>query len=405
MKLGVGTKLGRYEIRSKIGEGGMGEVYLARDTQLDRDIALKTLTPEVAGDQQRLHRFLQEARAASALSHPNVAHIYEIGEVNGAHFIAMEVVEGESLDRKIGGRPIAISELLEIAIQIADALDEAHSKGIIHRDIKSSNIMITSRGRVKVLDFGLAKLAAPTGIANRTSDSEVATQVKTSPGVVMGTVNYMSPEQALGREVDHRSDIFSFGVVLYEMATGQLPFTGGTVTETIDRITHSQPQAIARLNYDVPPELEIIIKKALRKDREERYQTIHDVLIDLKDLKRELDASAGLERSTAPSSRGVEVPTQASTSSATGASSVPSAPQTSLIPLTHPTSSAEYLVGEIKRHKVGIGALALIVVIGLLAAGVWIYKLATSNKPIAPTAIKFTRLTSGGKIGNETITG
>src|SRR5205814_1481029 len=233
MTIVPGTRFGRYEIRSKLGEGGMGEVYLARDTQLDRDIALKTLTPEVARDQQRLRRFLQEARAASALSHPNVAHIYEIGEVDGAHFIAMEYIEGEQLDRRIGAQPLALPQLLEFAIQIADALDEAHAKGITHRDIKSANIMITSRGRVKVLDFGLAKLAGP-GSDTRTSDSEMATRVKTSPGVVMGTVNYMSPEQALGREVDHRSDIFSFGVVLYEMATGQLPFTGATVTETID---------------------------------------------------------------------------------------------------------------------------------------------------------------------------
>ncbi len=254
----------------------MGEVYLALDTQLDRAIALKILTAEVARDQQRLHRFLQEARAASALSHPNVAHIYEIGEAGGTHFIAMEYVEGQGLDKKIGGRPLAVGEILEIAIQIADALDEAHAKGITHRDIKSSNVMIAARGRVKVLDFGLAKLSLPAGASDRTSDSELATRVKTSPGIVMGTVNYMSPEQAMGREVDHRTDVFSFGVVLYEMATGRLPFTGETITETIDRITHSQPEAIARLNYSVPPELEVIIKKTLRKDRDERYQTIHD---------------------------------------------------------------------------------------------------------------------------------
>src|SRR5256885_12900636 len=208
MSLAPGTKLGRYEIRSKLGEGGMGEVYLARDTQLDRDIALKTLTPEVARDQQRLHRFLQEARAASALSHPNVAHIYEIGEVDGTHFIAMEYIEGEQLDRRIGAQPLALPQLLEFAIQIADALDEAHAKGITHRDIKSSNVMIAARGRVKVLDFGLAKLSLPAGASDRTSDSELATRVKTSPGIVMGTVNYMSPEQAMGREVDHRTDVF-----------------------------------------------------------------------------------------------------------------------------------------------------------------------------------------------------
>jgi serine/threonine protein kinase len=239
-----GTKLGRYEIRSKLGEGGMGEVFLARDTQLDREIAIKILTAEVARDQQRLHRFLQEARAASALSHPNAAHIYEIGEFEGAHYIAMEFVKGQSLDRKIDGRPVRVSELLDIAIQIADALDEAHAKGITHRDIKSSNIVISSRGRVKVLDFGLAKFSSRSGVTDKTSNSELATRVKTSPGVVMGTVNYMSPEQALGREVDHRSDIFSLGVVLYEMSTGRLPFTGNTVTETIDRITHTSPKRL-----------------------------------------------------------------------------------------------------------------------------------------------------------------
>ena len=211
-KLAAGTKLGRYEIRSQLGEGGMGQVYLARDTQLDRSVALKILTAEVARDQQRLHRFLQEARAASALSHPNAAHTYEIGEAEGVNYIAMEYVEGEGLDRKIAGRPVAVSQILEIAIQIADALDEAHSKGITHRDIKSSNIMLTPRGRVKVLDFGLAKLALPQGIPQHTSDSEMATRVKTSPGIVMGTVNYMSPEQAMGREVDPRTDIFSFAL-------------------------------------------------------------------------------------------------------------------------------------------------------------------------------------------------
>jgi len=403
MNLSPGTKLGRYEIRSKLGEGGMGEVYLARDTQLDRDIALKTLAAEVARDQQRLHRFLQEARAASALSHPNVAHIYEIGEVDGAHFIAMEFVEGESLDRKIGGRPIAMSELFEIAIQIADALDEAHAKGITHRDIKSANVMITSRGRVKVLDFGLAKLAAP-GSDTHTSNSEMATRVKTSPGIVMGTVNYMSPEQALGRNVDARTDVFSFGVVLYEMATGQLPFTGNTVTETIDRITHSQPQAIVRLNYDVPAELEVIVKKALRKDRDERYQTIHDVLVDLKNLKRELDISAGLERSTPPPSRSLEIPTQAFTSSAIGVSSVPPAPATTSIPPPHPTSSAEYVAGEIKRHKTMAMLLVVVAIVGVVAIGFGVYKFVAQRraqnvtKPAAGSAnMKISRLTANGK--------
>jgi eukaryotic-like serine/threonine-protein kinase len=404
VSIAPGTRFGRYQVRLQIGEGGMGEVYLAQDTQLDRAIALKILTAEVARDQQRLHRFLQEARAASALSHPNVAHIYEIGEANGTHFIAMEYVEGVELDKKIAGRPLAVSEILDIAIQVADALDEAHAKGITHRDIKSSNIMITARGRVKVLDFGLAKLSLPSGARDRTSDSELATRVKTSPGIVMGTVNYMSPEQAMGREVDHRTDVFSFGVVLYEMATGRLPFSGETITETIDRITHSQPEAIARLNYSIPPELEVIIRKALRKDRDERYQTIHDALIDLKDLKRELDMAAGLERSTPPTSRSSDIVTPLS-QSAIGSPSIPPATQTGAVAAAHPTSSAEYIVGEIKRHKTGIGVLAVLIGVGLMASGFWIYKLVTSKKSTSATAIKFTRLTSGGRVGTELIGG
>ncbi|HEX3143656.1 MAG TPA: protein kinase, partial [Pyrinomonadaceae bacterium] len=412
MTLPPGTKLGRYEIRSKLGEGGMGEVYLARDAQLGRDIALKILTADVAHDPQRLHRFLQEARAAAALSHPNIAHIYEIGEANEAHFIAMEYVEGESLDKKIAGRPLRLSEQLDYAIQIADALDEAHARGIIHRDIKSSNIMVTARRGVKVLDFGLAKVSTPAGVTDRTSNSELATRVKTTPGIVMGTVNYMSPEQALGREVDQRSDIFSLGVVLYEMATGRLPFSGDTVTETIDRIAHSQPEAIGRLNYDVPPELEVVIKKALRKDREDRYQKIHDLLVDLRELKRETDLAAGLERSTPPASRSVEIPTQIYDSSAI-ASQTSALPAAATAPITqHPTSSAEYIAGEIKRNRKPIGiAVAAIVVVGVIGAGVlglWLYNSArgssgSDRKSSRASNMKITRLTANGKTENAAI--
>jgi serine/threonine protein kinase/Tol biopolymer transport system component len=411
MPLAPGTKLGRYEIRSKIGEGGMGEVYLARDTQLDRDIALKILTAEVARDQQRLHRFLQEARAASALSHPNVAHIYEIGEADGAHFIAMEYIEGEGLDEKIAGTPLRTSDLLEIAVQIADALDEAHAKGIVHRDVKSSNIIITARGRVKVLDFGLAKLAAQTGVTDRTTGSEIATRVKTSPGVVMGTVNYMSPEQALGREVDHRSDIFSFGVVLYEMATGRLPFTGETVTETIDRITHYQPEAIARLNYNVPAELEVIVKKALRKDRDERYQSIHDALIDLRDVKREADLATSLERSTPPAAQSSDHLTQTIIHPSTSEMSTPPATPTASIPPPHPTSSAEYIASEIKRNKgmivMAVAAAAIVGVIVVGAAVLVIYRYRGRGENSArrnlSANMKITRLTVNGKTENAAI--
>src|SRR5262245_11107990 len=299
MVLTAGTKLGRYEIRSKIGEGGMGEVYLAHDTQLDRQIAIKLLPTEIARDQQRLHRFLQEARAAAALSHPNIAHIYEIGEADGAHFIAMEYVEGTTLDKKIGGRPLPLSESLDIAIQIADALDEAHGKGITHRDIKSSNIMITPRGRVKVLDFGLAKVPQ-TATPEEISDSQLATRVKTSPGVVMGTVNYMSPEQASGKEVDARTDIWSVGVVLYEMVTGRVPFEGSTPSHIIVAILEKEPVPLSAHVQNVPEALDWIVTETLTKEREERTQTARELMKKLQRVKQRLDAAAEVERSVAP---------------------------------------------------------------------------------------------------------
>ena len=409
MTLATGAKLGRYEIRSKIGAGGMGEVYLAQDTKLERKVALKILTVEIARDQQPLHRFMQEARAASALSHPNVAHIYEIGEAKGLHFIAMEYVEGEGLDKKIGGRPVGVTEIMDIAIQVADAIDEAHAKGITHRDIKSSNIMITPRGRVKVLDFGLAKIAV--GATLRTSDSEVAPPVETTTGVVMGTVNYMSPEQALGREVDHRTDIFSFGVVLYEMATGRLPFTGETVTETIDRIVHGQPEAIARLNYELPAEFEVIVKKALRKDRDERYQVIRDLVIDLKDLKRELDISERLERSAVPTLTSIEVsPPPLMQASAVTTDSP--APESGTILAARPTTSAEYIFNEIKRHRAGALVIFSAVLVAAIALGVGLYKFAAqrnhtgATKPInaiLSANLKISRLTENGKAEDAAI--
>ncbi len=278
----AGQSISHYEIISLLGKGGMGEVYRARDTKLDRIVALKILPAEVPTDAERMRRFVSEAKAASALNHPHVATIYEIGEAESVCFIAMEFVEGQSLAAKINGQPLAINEIIKIGSQIADALDEAHNKGIIHRDIKPANIMLTSRGQVKMLDFGLAKITRP-----QSTDSSISTLVKTQSGVVMGTVPYMSPEQALGRDVDHRSDIFSLGVVLYEMATGRLPFAGSSTSETLDRILHSQPEAMARFNYDVPTELERIVSKAMRKDREQRYQSSKDVLLDLKDLQRQ----------------------------------------------------------------------------------------------------------------------
>ncbi len=285
----VGQSISHYHILAPLGKGGMGEVYQARDTKLDRTVALKILPADVATDAERLRRFVREAKAASALNHPHVATIYEIGAVNDIHFIAMEYVEGQTLAAKINGAPLAITELVEIGSQMTDALDEAHTKGITHRDIKPANVMLTERGQVKVLDFGLAKIApAPS------QDSEASTFVKTQSGVVMGTVPYMSPEQALGRAIDHRSDIFSLGVVLYEMATGRLPFAGASVTETLDRILHAEPAAIGSFNSDAPADLERIVRKCLEKDREARYQSARELLIDLQNLKRDSDATAPL---------------------------------------------------------------------------------------------------------------
>jgi serine/threonine protein kinase/Flp pilus assembly protein TadD len=274
------TNLGHYEILSKLGAGGMGEVYLARDKNLDRLLALKVLPAEVSNDKQRRMRFTQEARAASALNHPNIAHIYEISEVDGFSFIAMEYVEGQSLEQRLA-RPISCSEIIQIGIQAADALAQAHTRRIIHRDIKSSNIMLTSSGQVKILDFGLAKFQ------HTETSGDQPTQVKTEANAVVGTVPFMSPEQALGKAIDHRSDIFSLGVVLYQLVTGRLPFSGKTSPETLNLITNAEPEAMARFNYDVPAELERIIRKCLEKDRERRYQSAADLLVDLKNLERD----------------------------------------------------------------------------------------------------------------------
>jgi serine/threonine protein kinase len=217
----VGRQIGAYKITSLLGAGGMGEVYRAEDTRLGRSVAVKVLPEEMAQDQERLHRFVREARAASALNHANVAHIYEIGQSDGLHFIAMEYVEGQSLAQKMSGKPLDLAEILEVGIQVADALEEAHRKGITHRDIKSANLMKTPTGQVKVLDFGLAKITRREGEA---AGSDVSTSIQTAPGRILGTLRYMSPEQVLGKELDARTDLFSLGVVLYEMTTGRQPF-------------------------------------------------------------------------------------------------------------------------------------------------------------------------------------
>ncbi|MEK6287695.1 MAG: protein kinase [Acidobacteriota bacterium] len=280
-----------YRILRKLGAGGMGEVFLAEDTRLGRQVALKFLPASYQYDSERRGRFLKEARAASALRSPNIAAIYDIGEHDGAMFIVMEYVAGEVLSQRIDRGTLPTSDVIDIAMQIADALDEAHSLGVIHRDVKSSNLIINERGLVKMLDFGLAKMMQP-GSSRDSEDPTAALGGQTAFGVVMGTVSYMSPEQALGRDLDQRSDIFSLAVVIYEMLTGRLPFDGASATEIVDNIVHKEPVAIARFNYDVPPELERIVRKGMEKDRERRYYSSRELATDLRNLLRDSNTAA-----------------------------------------------------------------------------------------------------------------
>jgi serine/threonine protein kinase len=287
-----------YRILNKLGEGGMGEVYLAEDTRLGRQIALKFLPDSFAYDPERRSRFLREARAASALRSPNVAAIYDIGEHDGSQFIAMEYVEGDLLAHKIERHPLPVNEAVDIAWQVADALDEAHHLGIIHRDIKCSNLIVTSRGLVKVLDFGLAKLINHQYNETADDDRTLRFGQETTPGMILGTLSYMSPEQTRGVELDARTDLFSLGVVLYEMVTGSKPFMGETTSDLIVSILERQPAPVAHFSGEIPAQLEWIISKALQKKREERYQSAKELIVDLKNLKHALEMEANLLRTT-----------------------------------------------------------------------------------------------------------
>ncbi|MBA3515100.1 MAG: protein kinase, partial [Pyrinomonadaceae bacterium] len=361
--------ISHYRILEKLGSGGMGEVYLAEDTKLGRKVALKILGEDYTTNRDRLNRFGQEACAGSALNHPNILTIHEVGVDDGRHFIATEYIDGKTLRSKLAGSPLAAHQILDISVQVASALEEAHAAGIIHRDIKPDNIMIRRNGYVKVLDFGLAKLTEDSG--DRTpSDAEASTRVlvQTDAGVVMGTSHYMSPEQARGKTVDARTDLWSLGVVMYEMVAGRTPFDGETPTDVIVAITQKEAPPLARFAPDVPAELEWIITKALRKDRDERYQTTKEFLTDLRRLKQRLEFEVELERSVAPESvsrsgitASAPVPTVsdhvAPTAEGTGA---------------HPASSAEYVVSEIIHHKAGAGILAAVFALAI-AAGVFFY--------------------------------
>jgi serine/threonine protein kinase len=408
MTLASGTKLGRYEIRSKLGAGGMGEVYLGEDTRLHRKVALKILSIELAANKDRMRRFEQEAQAAAALNHPNIAHIYEIGEHDGTNFIAMEYVDGYTLRQLIHDRQTDLAKVLRWLQHVAEGLAKAHAGGIVHRDLKPDNVMIARDGYAKILDFGLAKLVEPQTPTSSGEKglSEVATAMMPQhslPGTVMGTVGYMSPEQAQGRinEVDHRSDIFSFGCILFETATGQKAFTGKDALDSLHNIVHAPTPQIKDLNPLAPGELQRIVRRCLAKDPEKRYQSIKEVAIELEELRQELKGRTELEYSVPPA----RSDSSAISGGVISALDSPGRPmqRTPTAEATHSSSSAEYIVSEIKRHKLGALLVIAVTAIALSGLGFGLYKLLSSKRAPNPKSMKMARLTNNGRVGAATI--